>query len=228
MTVQALEPYSILDWDVVARARVGHGGEFVLGRFADDWVIRVGERILMSNRVHNSEEVMAERAFERFPDPATVLVGGLGLGYTLRAVLDLAGEEAQITVAELVPELVGWNREYLGHLNDFPIDDPRCNVVVGDVFETLKRSPGAFDIILLDVDNGPQALAEAKNQRLYGDVGVKICRAALRPGGILAVWSCGPSPRYVRKLESHGFEVEVLRVASRVGGRIHHVIFLAK
>ncbi len=211
----------------MARARVGNGGEFVLGNFANDWVIRVGERILMSNRVHNSEEVMAERAFERFGDPRTVLVGGLGLGYTLRTVLDLASEDAQITVAELVPELVGWNRQYLGHLNDFPLDDRRCNLVVGDVFETLKASPGAFDIILLDVDNGPQALAEAKNQRLYGDAGVKACRAALRPGGILAVWSCGPSARYVRKLESHGLHVEVLRVASRVGGRVQHVIFLA-
>ena len=178
--------------------------------------------------MHNSEEVMAEYAFERFPDASTVLVGGLGLGYTLRAVLDLASEDAQVTVAELVPELVGWNRDYLGHLNDHPMDDPRCEVVVGDVFETLKRSPGAFDLILLDVDNGPQSLAEAKNQRLYGDIGVRTCRAALRPGGILVVWSCGPSARYVRKLKSHGFEVDVMRVASRVGGRVHHVIFMAR
>jgi hypothetical protein len=86
-------------------------------------------------------------------------------------------------------------------------------VIVGDVFETLKRSPGAFDLILLDVDNGPQSLAEAKNQRLYGDIGVRTCRAALRPGGILVVWSCGPSARYVRKLKSHGFEVDVRRLA---------------
>jgi spermidine synthase len=229
MTVEAVEPCSLLDWDVVATARVvGGAGEFVLGRFANDWVIRVDDRILMSNRMHNSEEVMAEYAFERFPDAGTVLVGGLGLGYTLRAVLDLASEDAQITVAELVPELVGWNRDYLGHLNDHPMDDPRCNVIVGDVFETLKRSPGAFDLILLDVDNGPQSLAEAKNQRLYGDIGVRTCRAALRPGGILVVWSCGPSARYVRKLKSHGFEVDVRRVASRVGGRVHHVIFMAR
>jgi spermidine synthase len=221
------EPYSMLQWATVESARVG-GSEFVLARHGDDWVVRVDQRVLMSNRMHDSEIALAEHAIDRAEDPLNILVGGLGLGYTLRAVLDIVPEDAMVTVAELVPELVEWNRKHLGALNDHPLEDPRCNVVVGDVFDTLKRSPRAFDVILLDVDNGPQALAQAKNQRLYGDAGVRACHAALTPGGIVAVWSAGPNARYERKLESFAFDVEVLRVPARIGARAKHVLFLAK
>ncbi len=181
------EPYSLLKWDIVERARAGDGSEFVLGRHGDDWVIRVGERILMSNRMHDSEEALADHALERADDPRSVLVGGLGLGYTLRAVLDGVSEQTEVTVAELVPALVTWNRVHLGVLADHPLDDPRCRVVIGDVYEVIRQSREAFDVILLDVDNGPQALAQAKNQRIYGDPGVRACRAALRPSGVLAI-----------------------------------------
>ena len=217
----------MLSWTTVETARTADGSEFVLARHGDDWVVRVDQRILMSNRMHDSEEALAERALDRADEPRAVLVGGLGLGYTLRAVLDLVAQEAEVTVAELVPELVEWNRKYLGAYSEHPLEDPRCNVVVGDVYDLIKRSRATFDVILLDVDNGPQALAQAKNQRLYGEAGVRACHAALRPGGVLAVWSAGPSARYVRKLESLDFEVDVERVAARAGSRGRHVLFLA-
>ena len=218
----------MLEWKTIDRARVADGTEFVLAHHDDEWVVRVDGRTLMSNRMHDSEEALAEHAIERVDDPAAVLVGGLGLGYTLRAVLDRVDDDAVVTVAELVPQLVGWNRDYLGHLNERPLDDPRTQVVVGDVYELIKRSPRAFDVILLDVDNGPAALAQAKNQRIYSDAGVRACQAALTANGVLAVWSAGPNARYERRLGSLGFEVEVLRVAARVGSRARHVIFLAQ
>jgi predicted membrane-bound spermidine synthase len=155
----------MLETETIDRATVD-GDEFVLARHDGDWVVRVNSRMLMSSRMHASEEALAEHALELFRAPRAVLVGGLGLGFTLRAVLDRVSSDAVVTVAELVPELVGWNRKQLAELNDRPLEDPRCEVVVGDVFETVKRSRGAFDVILLDVDNGPIALSNARNQRL--------------------------------------------------------------
>jgi len=218
----------MLDWATVERTRIADGTEFVLGRYGDDWVIRVGLRILMSNRMHDSEEALAEIALSRVVSPGAVLVGGLGLGYTARAVLDRVSTGTEVTVLELMPELVDWNRRYLGNLAGNPLDDPRCRLVVGDVFDTLKQSPAAFDVILLDVDNGPQGLTQPKNQRLYGDPGIRVCLAALRPNGVLANWSQGPNARYRRRLEKHGAEVEVLTVDARLGSKMQHVVFVAK
>ncbi len=215
----------MLQWETIETARTADGSEFVLARHGDDWVVRVGQRVLMSNRMHDSEEALAERAIDRADDPQTVLVGGLGLGYTLRAVLDNVSEDAEVTVAELVPELVEWNRKHLGARTEHPLEDVRTRVVVGDVYDLIKRSRSTFDVILLDVDNGPQALAQAKNQRLYSEAGVRACHAALRPNGVLAVWSAGPNARYARKLESLGFDVDVEWVAARLGSRARHVLF---
>jgi spermidine synthase len=222
------EPYSMLEWVTVERARMADGTEFVLGRHGDGWVIRVGARILMSNRMHGSEEALAEVALARVENPRTLLVGGLGLGYTVRAILDAASKDAEVTVLELVPELVDWNLRHVGELAGHPLADRRCQVVVGDVYDTLKTSPGVFDAIVLDVDNGPQGLTQAKNQRLYSEGGVRTCLAALRPGGVLAVWSAGPNARYRRTLEKYGTDVEVLTVAARLGSRPKHVVFVAK
>jgi spermidine synthase len=221
------EPYSMLDWATVERTRIADGTEFVLGHYDGDWVIRVGVQVLMSNRMHSSEESLAEFALERVPEARDVLVGGLGLGYTARAVLDRVGADAKVTISELVPELLDWNHRYLGALAGHPLADRRCQVVVGDVFDELTRSPGAFDAILLDVDNGPRELTQAKNQRLYGDGGVRACLAALKPNGVLAVWSTGPNARYLRRLEKHTPEVEMLSVPARPGSRLHHWLFLA-
>jgi spermidine synthase len=203
------------------------GTEFVLGRHGEGWVIRVGANVLMSNRMHCSEEALADLALARVDRPRAVLVGGLGLGYTTRAVLDGVSVDSEVTVLELMPELVDWNLRYLGGLAGHPLADPRCRIVIGDVFDTLKRSPATFDAILLDVDNGPQSLTQAKNQRLYGEWGVRACLAALRPGGVLAVWSAGPNARYRRQLERHAVDVEMRTVTARPGSRMMHVVFLA-
>jgi spermidine synthase len=222
------EPYSMIEWPTVERTRIADGTEFVLGRYGDSWVIRVGPQILMSTRMHDSEEALAEIGLARAKAPHHVLVGGLGLGYTARAVLDRVPPEACVTVLELMPELVDWNRRYLGKLAGEPLLDPRCKLVLGDVFDTLKRSPNAFDVILLDVDNGPRGLSQPQNQRLYGERGIAVCLEALRPNGVLAVWSQGPSARYLRKLEKVGTEVEMLTVPGREGWSTKHVLFIAK
>jgi spermidine synthase len=215
----------MLKWEAVETARVGNN-EFVLARHGDDWVVRVDQRILMSNRAHQSEISLAEEAIDRSEDPQHVLIGGLGLGYTLRAALDLLPRTSHVTVAELVGELVDWNRRLIGHLNDNPLDDPRCEVVVGDAFDVISRNKRTFDVILLDVDNGPQALSQVKNQRLYGDGGTRACWNALTPGGVLAVWSAGPNAKYAARLQRFGFEPEVLRVPVREGSRGTHVLFI--
>jgi spermidine synthase len=215
-------------WEVVESAFVADGSEFILARHGDDWVVRVDQRTLMGNRMHDSEEALAEQGLAQVDEPMSVLIGGLGLGYTLRGALDCLSEDAHVTVAELVPELVDWNRKHIGHFADHPLEDPRCSVFVGDVFDLIRKSPRTFDAILLDVDNGPQALAQAKNQRIYTDGGVAACHAALRPDGVLGVWSAGPNARYERRLARFGFDVDVVRVPARVGSRAMHVLFLGK
>jgi spermidine synthase len=218
----------MLEWAAVETARIADGGEFVLARYGDEWIVRVDDRILMSNLMHSSEDALAEITIDLADDPRTVLIGGLGLGYTLRAALDRVAAEAEVTVVELVPELVDWNNEHLRALNGHPLGDPRCQVLVGDVFDAIRQSPAAFDVILLDVDNGPGALAQPKNQRLYSDSGVRACHAALRPGGVLGVWSKGPCARYERQLRRGSFDVNVQHVPARVGADAEHVLFLAK
>lgn len=218
----------MLESQTIDSARIEGGSEFVLARHDEEWIVRVDGRVLMSSRMHDSEEALAEHALERCHDPKAVLVGGLGLGFTLRAVLDQVPADTKVTVTELVPELVGWNRTHLSQLNDQALDDPRVEVVVGDVYDTIKHSARSFDVILLDVDNGPVALSSAKNQRLYSEYGVRACHQALRADGVLAVWSSGPNARFERRLASAGFDVEVMRVAARKGARARHVIFMAE
>lgn len=230
----AYEPFSMIDWPVVERTQLADGTEFVLGKYKDDWVIRVGIKILMSNQMHDSEETLAEiglawsRSFGSVDGPKRVLVGGLGLGYTARAVLDKTTSATEVTVLELVPELVDWNREHLGALAGFPLKDPRCKVIVADVFDTLKTAPNAYDLILLDVDNGPQELTQPQNQRIYSDWGVKVCLAALRPGGVIAVWSQGPNARFQRRLQKYADDVEMIIVDARAGMQLKHVIFVGR
>ncbi len=131
-------------------------------------------------------------------------------------------------MCELVPEIVTWNRTHFGGINENAINDARCTVVVGDVYDTLRGARGKFDVILLDVDNGPQSLTQARNQRLYVDAGRRACHAALTPGGVLAVWAVGKNAAYRKKLESYGFTVEEQRVPAHEGSRASHVIFLAQ
>lgn len=218
----------MLPYETIAVARVGQGDEFVLSRRGREWCVRVGGKILMSSNAHDSEESLAREAIARVSAPRRVLIGGLGLGFTLRAMLQLLPAEARVTVAELVPELVDWNRTHLAELHDRALEDARVEVVVGDVTLLLERSRAAFDVIALDVDNGPVALAHPRNQRLYAPSGLRHCRAALRASGVLAVWSAGPSPAFEKRLDQAGFRVDVRSVPARKGSRARHVLFVAQ
>jgi spermidine synthase len=215
-------------WETVDRARAPDGTELVLARRGEEWVVRAGGRVLMSSRMHGSEEALAEIALRRAAERRTVLLGGLGLGYTLRATLDRVPTDARVILAELVPELVAWNRGPVAHLAGRPLDDPRVRLQVGDVGGRIREATKAFDAILLDLDNSPASLVLPANDRLYGDAGVRACRDALRPGGVLAVWSAGPEPRYTARLERAGLAVEERVVPGRGAGAggVKHVIFV--
>jgi spermidine synthase len=216
-------------WETVDRARAPDGTELVLARRGGEWMVRAGGRVLVSSRLHGSEEALAALALARLARPRTVLLGGLGLGFTLRAALDRLPGDARAVVAELVPALAEWNRGPVADLAGRPLDDPRVRLQIGDVRARIAEARGAFDAILLDVDNGPSALAHPANDALYGDGGVRACRDALRAGGVLAVWSAGPDEGYRARLERAGLEVEEASVPARGAGAggPRHVVFLA-
>jgi len=220
----------MLPWENVARARAPDGTEVLLARRGGEWVVRAGGRVLMPSRTHGSEEALATLALERVPRARAVLLGGLGLGYTLRATLDRLPPDGRIVVAELVPEVADWVRGPVAHLAGRPLDDPRVVLRFGDVARRIGEAREAYDAILLDVDNGPEPVAHAENDRLYGQRGIHGCRGALRPGGVLAVWSSGPDEGYPERLEAAGFrDVEVRIVPARGDSTrgVRHAIFLA-
>ena len=177
----------------------------------------VGRTELMSSRVHESEELLADVVVQALgPRPAPrVLVGGLGMGYTLARTLAGVDAHARVEVVELVPEVVAWNREHFGHCAGKPLDDPRVQVTVGDVGATLGAAAGAYDAVLLDVDNGPEALVHPDNARLYAPGGLLLARAALRPGGVLGVWSSVEAPTFAGRLQGCGFTVTTHRTRAR-------------
>lgn len=221
----------MLPWEIVDRTRVAGGTELVLARRGDEWVVRNDGRVLMSSRQHGSEDALASLALERVRRPGgarTVLVGGLGLGYTLRATLDRIGPDARAVVAEISTSLVAWNRGPVAHLAGRPLDDPRTRLQVGDVGERIAEANGAFDAILLDVDNSPSSMVLPENDRLYGPRGVRACARALSAGGVLAVWSAGPDATYLDRLESAGLTAKAITVPARGpgGGGARHVVFL--
>jgi len=226
-------------WELLAEARTPDGTLMALTRRDTELVIMAGGKILMSSRMHGSEEAMAEMAFTRLGSRrpgsgrspslsgACVLVGGLGLGYTLRATLDLLPDDATVVVAELIPAIVEWHRGPLGPLAGHPIADKRVQIEVKDVIATLRSSPGRFDAVLLDIDNGPEAFTESSNAGLYNDRGIATIKAALTPGGVLAVWSAWEDRRFEQRLKYAGFKVEVERVRARLKkGGPRHTIFL--
>lgn len=220
----------MIPWETVARARAPDGTPLELARRGDEWVVRAGGRVLMPSRTHGSEEALAALALGRAPRARAVLVGGLGLGYTLRAALDRLPPDGRVVVAELVPEVAGWVGGPVAHLAGRPLEDPRAEVRTADVARVLAGSREAWDAILLDVDNGPEAGSRAAQDRLYGDRGIRTCLGALRPGGVLAVWSSGPEETYPRRLEAAGFrDVEVTGVRARGDSArgVRHAVFLA-
>jgi spermidine synthase len=216
-------------WELLGRTRTPDGEDMSLTRQGSEYVILASGKPLMSSRMHGSEEALAAFGCRkaRGRDQPCVLVGGLGMGFTLRATLDLLPADAIVVVAELVPAIVEWNRGVLGPLAGHPLKDERVSVAVVDVADTLRASRQRFDAVLLDVDNGPAAFTASHNTRLYDDNGLAAARAALKDGGILAVWSAWEDRRFEQRLRHGGFAVQVERVRARLKkGGPRHTIFL--
>ncbi|MBI5895972.1 MAG: hypothetical protein HZB24_08210 [Desulfobacterales bacterium] len=197
------------------------GGELALYQHDRDFFITVNGHDLMHSRQFESEMELARLGCRHLAgcEAPTVLIGGLGMGYTLRQALDMLGPRARVVVGELLGAVVEWNREYLGALNGQPLGDPRVDLQLGDVVALISRSKGRFDAILLDIDNGPNPLTDAGNRRLYGQEGIQACRLALAKKGCLAVWSAGPDKKFEQLLMRCGFHVRRYRVAAGKGSK---------
>jgi spermidine synthase len=197
----------------------------------DDFFIKIssGGGELMNSRKHGSEDALGTLPCQRLRnrESARVLIGGLGMGFTLAAVLKELGPGAEVTVAELIPEVVDWNRGPLGERSGFPLDDPRTKVHVGDVAKLFKRKRGYFDVIALDVDNGPEGLTQSANDWLYSTPGIVAAQEALTPNGILAYWSAGPDQAFHDRLRRCGFLVEEVTVFAHGKKGARHTIWLA-
>ena len=217
-------------WELLGEAQAPDGTDIRLTRRDDEYLILANGKPLMSSRLHGSEEALATLGCSRaraLPEPR-VLVGGLGMGFTLRAVLDVLPDRAIVTVAELVPEVIAWNRAPLAGLAAHPLKDRRVRIQTGDVGFVLRAHPDGFDAVLLDVDNGPAAFTATTNAGLYDNSGVAAAFAALRPAGTLAVWSAWEDRKFEQRLRFHGFDVEVARVRARLKkGGPRHTIFVA-
>lgn len=196
-----------------------------------EFSIKTGAYELMNSRMHGSEEDLARLGCATLGSHTRprVLVGGLGMGFTLAATLRILPAHAQVTVCELVPAVVEWNRGPLGELTGFPVQDPRVEVVSQDVSACIREAANPYDAILLDVDNGPEALTHPGNSRLYGDAGLLAAAQALRPRGALAIWSVSPDARFVKRLRRAQFVVEEHMVKARAGrGNARRVVWIAR
>jgi spermidine synthase len=220
----------MIAWIKRGTARAPDGTELSLWQRGAELVVRAGTLDLMSTRLHGSEELLAEHGCQGLGAGAAVLIGGLGLGFTLRATLGLLAPSARVVVAELVQEIIDWVRGPVG--GAALLDDPRVTVEARDVMALLRESADRFDAILLDVDNGPSALTQASNRWLYARAGVDAAARALRPGGRLAVWSAGEDPAFEALLGRAGLAARSVRVRAHraapgsSGRGAHHVIFL--
>ena len=213
-------------WETLATARTPDGGSLELRRHDHDYVIRAEGYDLMTSRMHGSEEAMMALACPHPRPGARVLVGGLGMGYTLRAALALLPADGEAVVGELIPEVVEWNRGPLGPLADHPLDDPRVEVVLGDVSRIILRSEAQFDAILLDVDNGPSAPTQRGNSRLYTHAGLAAAYRALRSGGGLAIWALDDERGFERQLRAAGFVPSTHLVTAHGTRGKRHTVFI--
>ncbi len=213
----------------LGRVTTPDGRELVIYERDGVYTIRVDGLELMSSRTHGSEEALAQLALSEVGvKRPQVLVGGLGMGYTLRAVLNFRPPVFTATVAELFPAVIAWNRGELAHLAHAPLEDPRVRLIEADVSDVLEERPRAFDAVLLDVDNGPAAFTLQRNKRLYGARGIASLKRCLRPKGVLGVWSADPDPAFARKLGRAGFRVRMETVSARGSAKgPKHTIFVA-
>lgn len=221
----------MIPWEKIDTTRIpGTKDELRLMRRGKEFSIMLGTNELMNSRLSGSEVALATLAAQRIEGVAKprVLIGGLGMGFTLRAALGALGGKAQIVVAELVPAVVAWARGPMAELFGDSLDDPRVDLREVDVAEVIEGHPQTFDAILLDVDNGPEGLTRKANDALYDVAGLKTAHTALRPGGVLAVWSSGPHPKFSKRLQQAGFAVNEVAVrATGKGGGARHVIWIA-
>jgi spermidine synthase len=221
----------MLVFETLGKASTPDGRQLSLHRRDRDYFIYIEGEELMTSRAFGSEAALAEIACERLPDAERprVLIGGLGIGFTLRAALDVLPAEAEVVVAELIPEVVGWNREHLGHLTDEPLEDPRTEIRVADVHRVLKGSADEeWDAVMLDVDNGPSAWCIEANLRLYGRSGLDRIRRVLKPGGVLGVWSAYRDAAFVKLLGKSGFDARFHTVRGRGDKGHRHTIFIGR
>lgn len=200
-------PWKLLDTAVIP----GDGSELRLHQRGQEFSIRVDNYELMNSRVHGSEDALASLVCARVKPDARALIGGLGMGYTLLAMAACLGPKADIVVAELVPAVVAWHRGPLAHVSRGALDDRRVTVREADVADVIRE--GTWDAIVLDVDNGPRALTAKGNDRLYSVNGLRTIAAALRPKGVLAIWSAGPDAAFTKRVRQAGFRFEAVRVA---------------
>jgi spermidine synthase len=223
----------MIPWTLLGTANIpNNGGELRLTRRENDFSIHLkgvrGE--LMNSRVHDSEIALAELgcAHIQGAEKSKVLVGGLGMGFTLAAALKATSTSSQVVVAELVPEVIEWNKGPLGECAGRPLADNRVLVHLGDVAELFKTRPATYDAVLLDVDNGPEGFTHADNNKLYSLESLQAIRQALHPGGVLAIWSAWHDPEFTLQLKKAGFKVETKTVRAHRGKGSRHTIYLAK
>ncbi|WP_314410219.1 hypothetical protein [Pseudomonas kuykendallii] len=209
-----------------------NGGALCLFEYGEDFVIKFeGGRgnQLMNTRMHGSEDALAEIPCKRVAGrpQVRVLIGGLGMGFTLASALRHLGKDAEVQVAELVPGVIEWNHGPLGEKSGYPLRDPRARVLNDDVAAILKAGPGAFDAIMLDVDNGPEGLTQKSNSWLYSMEGLRTCAKALRKGGVLAVWSASADRQFSERLSRAGFKAEEVQVFAHGNRGPRHTIWIA-
>lgn len=222
-----MTPWTLLDSAPIPN----NGGELRLHQRNDEFMISiVGGGVLMTTRMHGSEDVLAKRACRVIANAsrAKVLIGGLGMGFTLASALSHLDSAAQVTVAELVPKVILWNQGVLGASAGNPLVDPRVTVFDGDVGKLIRQATALYDAIILDVDNGPDGLTQKGNNWLYTQKGLMTSFAALRPGGVLAVWSAGDDRRFSERLKKVGFRVETVQVGAHNNKGQKHTIWLAR
>ncbi|HEX7782282.1 MAG TPA: spermidine synthase [Sphingobium sp.] len=216
--------------EFIGSANVPGGEELRLYRRGRDFMIVLDRNELMSSRMSGSEEALADMTCDRLGGRKSVhmLIGGYGMGFTLRAALARLGSDARIVVAELVPEILAWARGPMAELAAGCLEDPRVHIVEDDVAEVIAAGRATYDAILLDVDNGPDGLVRQGNDRLYSAQGLSVAIAALKPGGVLAIWSAAPDNAFARRLSNAGLAVEEVAVRARSNGKgPRHVIWFA-
>ena len=217
--------------EMIATAKIpGHKGELRCYHHDGAYEVWVDHTELMSTRVFGSEEALAELALERLGHRKAprILIGGLGMGFTLARTLALVSEKAEVDVAEIVPEIVKWNEELFGHCAGHPLKDPRSNLIVRDVRNLIEESPDTYAVILLDVDNGPEGLSRPGNDSLYNKTGLKMIRKALRQDGVLGVWSSDDHAKFNARIRAERFSVELRHVKARRTKGARRAIWTAK